>query len=60
MTLLHDRRLTCEACGATAHESTADGWQLPSDPSRPVLCGACEQLRRRSTENHQLPEDGRR
>lgn len=55
MSHLHDRRITCEDCGENAHESTADGWQLPSNPDKPVLCAECEHIRRRSGENHQLP-----
>ena len=58
MSLLHDRRVTCEGCGANAHERTADGWQLPSNPAKPVLCAECSTIRRRAAENHQLPEVG--
>jgi hypothetical protein len=54
MSHFHDRLLDCADCGTHTHESEADGWQLPSNPSRPILCAECRQVRRRAGENHQL------
>lgn len=58
MSALYDRKATCEGCGAYSYASTADGWQLPSDPDKPVLCAECDTIQRRAEENHQLPEVG--